>query len=116
VAKRAGKNVSASLGFWNSDSITNFQTYIPNCGTVACFGGWVAHWPGFVAQGVTMDPVGHYPLIEGAGPRRVATNLFGDGGIFMLAGCHPADENFQGSEHDLVTNRLNYVINNCEVA
>lgn len=61
----------------------------PNCGTIACIGGWVAWWPAFRAQGV-------YASKQACGAPRskflpdkhssgdVAQELFGDRRLFMV--------------------------------
>ncbi len=52
------------------------------CGSAACFGGWVAVHPHFIAQGIGVAPTGA-PQIEGSSwVSDVAEYLFGDGMLF----------------------------------
>lgn len=77
-----------------------------DCGTVACFGGWCARWPGLVDQGLRLNawgcPAGNTP--------KQAKKLFGDADIWSARWSHRADGFFEGSDHALVTNRIRWAL------
>lgn len=104
------RNVYPRLTRWAKD--TNGA---PSCGAVACFGGWCAWWPAFQAQGVRATPFG--PRMD-AGEEwgdAVAHFLFGDRRLFWPRGA-AGDIKFEGTDHELVTHRLQELIKNSEVA
>jgi hypothetical protein len=106
------ENVIRHLNHWREDA----KGTPPTCGTVACFGGWCAWWPSFMNQGVKAAS-GGAPISpsQAAGQRHAEQFLFGDPEMFDPRGCHPADQRFKGSDHDLVTNRLKWLIESSEV-
>ena len=89
----------------------------PDCGTVCCFGGWCAWWPPFNKQGVQADPDGCcYPTTQDNGNAlKASTLLFGNPFMFEPVGCHFADVYFAGTDHELVTHRLQWLLENSEV-
>lgn len=108
------ENVISGLYWWR-DGIGAHQK--PDCGTVACFGGWCAWWPSFRRQGVVADPSGAAVVDSGDGSsvRFADKHLFGDDHVFDPRRSHPADKEFVGTDHALVLNRLNWLIENSEV-
>jgi len=109
------ENVSGGLCEWREDH--GHESNPPTCGTIACFGGWCQHWPRFQTQyrgNRSLHPgrpVGFWQIGESA------EKLFGDPLIFNMRGAHPADKLgvMSLSDHDLVTQRLNWLIENSEV-
>jgi len=90
-----------------------------DCGTVACFGGWCSAWPAFISQGVEREIDG-VPFMGKSYPARkigleVASVLFGYS-IFSVRGGCQADDDFIGTDHALVTNRMQWLLENSEVA
>lgn len=59
-------NVYPDLSGWNAAK--HPVDYVPTCGSVACFGGWVALMPEFNALGVYPDTGNGAPLIDFTGP------------------------------------------------
>lgn len=105
-------NVIEELCNW-----TEHQSDKTDCGTVACFGGWCARWPKFQDQGVYVDKRG-VPRSNFEGPFAVSTLLFGDS--LFTARSSGTDSRmglygFDGTDHELVTARLNWLIENSEV-
>jgi hypothetical protein len=92
-------NVYPGLLNWSKDDSTE-----TNCGTVACFGGWCARWPGLVAQGLNLQANGS--------PDGSSYRLFGDTSIWCTRGHHFADTTFVGTDHALVTNRIRWALEN----
>lgn len=117
-------SVVTNLRTWYEDQGCDLsQNYEPRlsqegwCGTHACFGGWCAMHQPFREQGLARrfgavlltDPAtGH---TRGSGD----SFLFGDDYLFNRRGQHEADECFEGTDHELVTHRLNWLIENSEV-
>lgn len=102
-------NVDKGLSSWGYFS----RQGPPTCGTIACFGGWVEAWPPFREQ-LGLD----YRSTPGWSRLR---SLFSSGegkhddAIFNSRRGHPADDGFEGTDHALVTNRLNWIIDNTVV-
>ena len=106
-------NVMPELASWRRGSDRGVK---PNCGTVACFGGWCAWWPAFRAQGVQVDSCTGQPYAIGGPTGSVSLDLFGHYGMFYVSGANAdTDYGFQGTDHELVTHRLNWLIENSEV-
>lgn len=106
------ENVPAGLSVFRQD----FDYGAPNCGTVACFGGWCAWWPSFRAQGVWAGDVGR-PEMEAGFPGDVSELLFGHAMMFKARGhAGMMDVGFRGTDHELVIHRLNWLLENSEVA
>ena len=80
-----------------------------SCRTVACFGGWCARWPGFIAQGARLDLYGNPSLGRHKGIN-VGQKLFGSHMLFM---AREWDE--IGTDHEVVNTRLHNLISNSEV-
>lgn len=95
--------------FGNSDQLLPER---PDCGTVACFGGWCAFWPGFVSQG--MEIRYGLPLFDGEGGTGAGSALFG-ASLFRQRDHLDCDTGFKGTDHALVTRRLNWLIKNSVV-
>ncbi len=94
------------------------------CGSPACFGGWCARMPFFKEQGVRFDLYNRPTLITADGIYHTgldsAEGLFGDWCLFHTAGDHPSDpdedgEPEEGFEHELVMDRLRWLLANSEV-
>jgi hypothetical protein len=83
----------------------------PQCGTMACFGGWVEWCQHFRAQLGLAPDKGEMDFDD-------LLDLFGvdlmTGMTAARGGCK-ADAGFEGSDHELVSNRLNWLIENSEV-
>lgn len=57
----------------------------PDCGTIACAGGWLPHWPHFKALGVRAVPVSGMPYTYGIEwPEDLARVLFGNINMFSV--------------------------------
>jgi hypothetical protein len=107
------KNVYPSLADWRRGE-SNAR---PTCGTVACFGGWCAWWPGFRAQGIR-PAYGGAPTSDAGGFSTDASeHLFGDEWLFCCRGhwLIPFHESEQISDHEIVTRRLRWLLKNSEV-
>ena len=97
-------NVVPQLATWRHDSARRK----PTCKTVACFGGWDAVVPEFRAQGVR-------PVRNCGAPNVSGFSLFGTPGLFSSRGSFVSDNDFTGTDHELVTRRLQWLIANSEV-
>ncbi len=91
------ENVAPRLGFWRDgfgDPHAG-QKKPPTCGTVACFGGWLAWWPAFRAQGVEAWDGGAPYLTWASQPwaYMVSRELFGDDDMFDSRDLHKMDHN-----------------------
>lgn len=109
-------NVAVALKYWQEKPWTEHCTADTKatCGTIACFGGWVALYPYFQAQGVFPNPVNGAPMMPPLAGSEVAEFLFGDADLFRTRGAHRADSGFFGTDHELVTNRLKYALSHKE--
>jgi len=105
------KNVVERLKRWRDDADPEAA---PDCGSIACFGGWCAWWPSFVSQGITVSMLGA-PNFAGS-VYGADTLLFGDRCIFNSRGDHGADAHFTGTDHELVTHRLQWLLENSKVS
>jgi hypothetical protein len=92
---------NVQLNNWQTTDVVD----TPNCGTIACFGGWCALYPAFRAKGVYVGPSMGMPEIDngtriiiGTG---VAQELFGDYDLFSCA--RGLDS---GTDHEIVSRRL----------
>lgn len=108
------QNVVKRLGTWREGRTLDAQTP-PDCGTVACFGGWCAWWPAYRNQGILADSVGAPVTKYGDWASAASWQLFGDPTLFSARGACHSDRDFKGSDHALVTNRLNWLIRNSKV-
>lgn len=108
-------NVSDRLNTWTAgDFDLRSET---SCKTIACFGGWSARWPAFVAQGVSVNGYGE-PILKSGGARAfhgryVARALFGDTRLFLWRQPHEYNAD---TDHEVVTKRLRDLIRNSVVA
>lgn len=119
------KNVHPGLRWWNGERYevcgkrVDKTNQAPNCGTVACFGGWCAWWPNFRKQGVKSSPTGA-PMVYSEhtdGFTNIADRfLFGHDYLFAPRGSMDCDMGFMGNDHKLVSNRLRWLIKNTKVA
>lgn len=109
-------NVAHKLSTWRA--YNEERNGPPTCGTHACFGGWCAWWPSFRTQGVTSDSTGA-PVMGRAIDGGVARKLFGAKFLFdyrSFLRAHRADHNTELlTDHELVTHRLQWLIDNSEV-
>lgn len=87
------------------------------CGSQACFGGHYAANPHFMEQGVSPSPMGGAPrLSNGVNSYFEATDkTFGCVELVEPRGDMRCDCSFEGTDHELVTHRLNWLIENSEV-
>lgn len=118
------ENVARRLEYWFCDPSTPWDVALAEvrsppggCGTTACFGGWCALWPAFRAQGLRNDDAGA-PFMVGPGMagENPSTMLFGDSLLFVRRGSYArSDHLFSGTDHALVTRRLDALIRNSEV-
>lgn len=106
------ENVAPNLSIWRRDK--GGPKKRPDCGSVACFGGWCAAWPPFVKQGVRTDISGAPMHGKEESVWLASAHLFGEY-IFDMRGDYPPDREFTGSDHELVTHRLNWLIENSVV-
>ena len=119
------ENCKLALQLWQERvtpemvNLDTWSSYGRDCGTQACFGGWLATWPEFQAMGITQCPAntdnGNYrgePLwfakdltfgIE-VGKELFGTSLFA-GRVYI---CHDDDtaEDPELSDYELVVDRL----------
>ena len=104
------ENVYPELATW-SDSGKK-----ANCGTHACFGGWCAQWSRFKAQGVYAGPTGAPRVSWSDWASDASEFLFGYDSMFAPRGSFPfSGGGVIGTDHELVTRRLNWLIENSEV-
>ena len=89
---------------------------IPHCGTVACFGGWCAIYPPFVAQGVGRCRQDGQPFLlkRGYSTTEVSQHLFGNPNMFRMRGffVHELDS---GTDHAIIMHRLQWLLDTSEV-
>lgn len=105
------ENVSPNLDCYRDDD----NGTPPVCNTLACFGGWCAWWPSYQEQSVAAGKYGQ-PTMAGIAPPDAACKcLFGIHGLFDRRGYVGSDRGFLGTDHELVTHRLNWLIENSEV-
>lgn len=100
------ENVMSNLGWWRNGS----PTRAPTCNTIACFGGWCAWWPAFRAQGVRVSRNGKPFMRNKPLACEVSQELFGCGTLFFSR--RALDEPFNGTDHQVVTQRLRQLIRN----
>jgi hypothetical protein len=104
-------NVIPGLELWRGGEETSRDK--PGCGTTACFGGWAEWWPPFREQ---WDVAPNESVSW-----RTIVYLFGSpdicelDGLLSPRGGHVADAGFKGTDHALVTNRLQWLLDNSEV-
>ena len=106
------ENVAKGLNFWRGEDCKSMST--PTCNTIACFGGWCAWWPEFIAQGITVNRYGEPSSLLEESP---GFNLFGHDRLFTFRGGHKSDEHINDdvSDWDIVMNRIKWAINNSKV-
>jgi hypothetical protein len=98
------ENVYPELGDWR-DGLAGGLSRRPTCKTVACFGGWCAHWPKFRAQGLRADYwLGAPKLRNTKEPFEVADIIFGDAGLFNTRSS--SERLSDATDHAIVMNRL----------
>ena len=80
------------------------------CGTQACFGGHLAHWPEFKAKGVRAGLDGRPTMAFVDCAADISHHLFGDASMFAPLHAHRADNDLaymqHPPEHEVVANRL----------
>ena len=106
------ENVIPGLHKWTSEHYKN-----PDCGTLACFGGWLSVMPEFVKMGVKRTVIGSpymdkvYPMeYPYSNARLLGKYLFGNSTIFNSRGR----ERTKITDHQAVQNRLNNNIKRIE--
>lgn len=107
-------NVYRNLDAWRNGPPGNGRD-LPTCRTVACFGGWCAHWPAFREQGVLPDVDGAPTMSGSPWACDAGGTLFGCDRMFVYRGLFPSDNDFRGSDHEIVTRRLQWLLANSEV-
>jgi hypothetical protein len=97
-------------------------TAVPeDCNSPACFGGWVARWPEFQKQGVHAGLLNGEPILRVRGrtmyANEVAGVLFGERSLFDVRRGFPylIEADRRVSSHQIVTRRLQWLIENSEV-
>lgn len=107
------ENVMPGLDDWREE----YGAAPVSCGTVACFGGWCAIWPGFRAQGIEPDPWSGAPQRKERGgcPSGVSEYLFGHSDLFSPRHACIFDKIEEGTDHEVVTKRLRALIKNSVV-
>lgn len=105
------KNVYPSLRGWRAEG----EVGPPDCGTVACFGGWCAWWPNFVRQGIFPSYAGMPLIKKRSAGICAAEELFGISAMFEPRDATLLDWIVAGTDHELVTHRLKWLIANSEV-
>ena len=93
---------------------TGRLTSVPDCNTVACFGGWCPWWPAFAKQGVDVDMNGS-PMVRGRPAMSVTLHLFGDPTLFFARHGVELVGFADLSDHEIVTLRLKRLIENSKV-
>lgn len=93
-------NCRLALEKWQTVPEEKARLDLWQCGTYACFGGYVTSWPEFRAKGVTAHGSG-MPMMFGKDGFDVAQILFGTGSLFYARG-----EGEEGSDHEVVVERL----------
>ena len=121
--KIPAKNVVPDLCTWRALSEKN-KFKAPDCDTVACFGGWCAWNPEFIAQGIQTSAGGapffndQKHLQQG---EEVCYRLFGDVALFAARSTNPVDKSTARrnakaykamSDWQLVMNRIDHLIAN----
>ncbi len=99
--------VTSGLSFWATP-----------CSTTACFGGHVAMDPYFQAQGVSPALGSGAPIMTDPdmGACSISQHLFGDPSLFGPRGACDADPGPPASDHEVVRQRLQWLLANSGVA
>lgn len=105
------EEVVPNLYVWQEDLE---PTCAPSCSSPACLGGHLAWWPEFRAQGIYADKYGA-PRGPAITQFCVALSMLGDDALFDKRNRHPADKRFTGTDHELVGNRLDWLLANSKV-
>ena len=118
--------VAERLNFWRADPNAAGEIgrhdvpdldQPPRCGTVACFGGWL-EWHVPFRQQAGLDPDKGEADLEDMfnffGVTR-NTKIFSERRCGCKADVDAAGEPFTGTDHELVSNRLRWLIENSEV-
>ncbi len=106
-------NVTRGLDHWRKEPYAQPDlSRAPTCNTIACFGGWCAHWPEFQRQGVRPAPVSGAPKIGNLDPVEVSELLFGHHQLFSARGNSELDDAgiYSLSDHEVITYRLNRLL------
>ena len=123
-------NLKLALECWgrvNPELVThNLLSYEEEtpCGTAACFGGWLPHFPEFAAMGVLRDGFGGQPIWhspEAVSPeneegRRFLDpeTLFGYFGEYLFCVRSPSENALPLNDHEVVSRRLRIAIDQTE--
>ena len=121
--------VSKDLGTWRSEGFGSevMNDEQPSCGTIACFGGWCAWVPEFMAQGVYASDIGspdHDSMATFATPNGIANSvslmLFGNSNMFRMradtfTSKHEAYDD-SSSDWQIVMNRIDALLEKTVVA
>ncbi len=108
------KNVSKGLEYWRQRS--DAETHVsgaPTCKTIACFGGWCAHWPEFQRQDIRPHHISGAPKLGDLTSSGVSDLMFGNPSLFLARGYSALDfgpDIYLLSDHAVVLYRLNRVL------
>lgn len=95
-------NIEEALRFWETippyDVVEHLDEW--ECGTKACFGGWLARFHKF---GLVIGPDGRPVHVVGASVHGIAHHLFGDKTLFKPRREY---EEHEGTDHEVVNKRL----------
>jgi hypothetical protein len=98
------ENVLLAMMLWAEEKPESINLRNWRCGTQACFGGRLATWPEFKAQGVRRTSRGA-PHIEGTA--FVAYHLFGHSSLFWIHGAASDDSSLGDvTDYEIIVNRL----------
>ena len=90
------------------EEVASDYSVAPSCGTLCCFGGWLAWAPYFQGLGLRASPITGQPLMDfadyGVSGCGVANRLFGRFALFDSASYDEADQ--YGSDYDIVAARI----------
>jgi hypothetical protein len=107
------ENCVLALHLWSEVTPRRVRLDTWHCGTHACFGGHLATWPEFRAQGVQRMNDDGEPIMHTKGGNtlwagEVSQRLFGSDDLFCMANACRADFGMpvRTSDHKLVVNRL----------
>ena len=122
-------NVAVELDSWRQQIYKLDQDGNETCNTIACFGGWCAVHPAFIAQGIRASGASGAPFYATGNPftdsLSVSKGLFGSRLLFAARGEHSSDRETKNndseayaalSDWEVVMNRLDWLLRNSVVA
>lgn len=96
MSEMPDESIYPALGYWCES--------VHNCGTPACFGGWVVRIPYFLKQGVYPSRYGSPELKDGKRAASSSYYLFGE--YWMFAERDSDDEGYKISDRQVILNRI----------